>query len=141
MEERNSSPWEWHSSDDQETINRCLNCQQLFCNNCIESKAKKKGLGTGFYAPEEFEILKDLTLSNKQIAEMICRSEESIRKKRYELGIVGYKREKIHRESKYKWNADMDEFVMTHSPKETEAKYGIPRGACALRRHLLKKER
>lgn len=138
-EEKNSSPWEWHSSDDQETINKCLNCPQLYCNNCIDSKAKLKKIGTGFYVPEEIEIIKDISLSNKECSDLLHRSLDSVRNKRAELGIKGYKREEIQRESKYKWNKEIDDHVMSHTPKETAEKYGIPAMACAGRKCFLKK--
>lgn len=136
MEEKNGSPWEYHGYDPDDIIQKCLNCPMPYCNNCLESK-KDKGRGSQ-YSIEEIEALKDLKLSNKELAVMLKRKEGSVRDKRKELSIVGYKDQDYKK--KYKWTPEMDAYLIDHKPSEAMEKFGINANACNQRRFWLRKK-
>lgn len=114
-----------------EEIKICLSCTKRECNNCFGAKLPTNPLETQWRNEKILKILrKDPTLSCNDVAIECGVAEHTVRKIRKENGIpfTGTRR---------RWTQEEDDYLKTHTNRETAEMFGRSRDTCNIRRRLL----
>ena len=89
------------------------------------------------WTDEELELASDPSISHKELAERLNRSKDSVISKRFILRAQGHEELLCGRFHEY--TDEEDEFIMTHSPRESSDHLGLSMDAIKGRRYKLRK--